>query len=308
MRTTRRSPVPRAARFALGWILIALAGGTVAEARPHKAARVHRPRAHPMERPSLPGLPAAPPELLFTFDDGPNLLRTPKILDTLDAHQIKAVFFVNGWHFQGDRPEAEKARALLREIVRRGHAIGNHTVHHYFLCGKLGKKVASDEIELNAQLIEQAIGVRPELYRTPYGSHCKQLSATLAELGVTHTHWDIDPQDWKVQNTKLVRDYVIRSIKRLRGRAIVLFHDVHEDTVRALPQVLDWLAKENAARVARGETPVRVVDYAYLLPPHAPIPPIFDGIGRVLIDQATRDALGATLRWFGLPPPSPPTS
>ena len=248
--------------------------------------------------------PSGPPEVLFTFDDGPNLERTPKVLDTLDAHGIKAVFFVNGWHFQGNTPEAEKARALLREIVRRGHAVGNHTVHHYFLCGARGRKIAADEIEKNAQLIEQAIGMRPDLYRTPYGSHCKDLSATLAKLGVTHTGWDIDPQDWRVKNTNLVRDYVIRALGRLHGRAIVLFHDVHEDTVRALPQVLDWLDRENAARAQRGQVPVRILDYAWLLPPRPLVPPILDGMGRVLIDaagaQALRKNLRGAARWLGV--------
>jgi peptidoglycan/xylan/chitin deacetylase (PgdA/CDA1 family) len=244
-----------------------------------------------------PVVPSGPPEVLFTFDDGPNLERTPRVLDILDQHHIKAIFFVNGWHFQGDKPEAEKSRELLREIVRRGHAVGNHTVHHYFLCGKLGKKVAADEIEKNAQLIEQAIGMRPELFRTPYGSHCKQLSTTLARLGISPIGWDIDPQDWRVKNTKLVRDYVIRRLARLRGRAIVLFHDVHEDTVRALPQVLDWLDQENAARTARGETPVRVLDYAYLLPPHPLVPPLVDGVGRILIGDVPFSHI---FQWFGL--------
>src|SRR5262249_41767189 len=101
----------------------------------------------------------AAPEILFTFDDGPALDKTPKVLDILDQHHIKAVFFVNGWHFQGDKPPAEKSRALLREVQKRGHAIGNHTIHHYFLCGKVYSKRAVEEIEGNATLIEQAIGV-----------------------------------------------------------------------------------------------------------------------------------------------------
>jgi peptidoglycan/xylan/chitin deacetylase (PgdA/CDA1 family) len=230
-------------------------------------------------------LPAGPPEVLFTFDDGPSLERTPKILDVLDQHHIKAVFFVNGMHFMGSSPAAEKARVLLREIVARGHAVGNHTVHHYFLCGKRGAKLAADEIERNARLIEEAIGVRPELYRTPYGAHCASLAATLEKLGIRHTGWDIDPQDWRVQNTRLVRDYVVGHLRRLHGRAIILMHDIHPDTVEALPQVLDWLDHENADRTARGDAPIRIIDYAYLLPPHPVVPPILDGIGRVLIEQ-----------------------
>src|SRR4051794_32581637 len=140
------------------------------------------------------------PEILLTFDDGPSIDKTPKILDILDQHGIKAVFFVNGWHFQGDRAAAEKAREVLRETQRRGHAIGNHTVHHYFLCGHVYIKQAWQEIEENAKLIEDAIGVRPDLFRTPYGAHCKPLNAILAGLGIKPTGWDIDPQDWKLRD------------------------------------------------------------------------------------------------------------
>jgi peptidoglycan/xylan/chitin deacetylase (PgdA/CDA1 family) len=232
-----------------------------------------------------PALPKSPPELLFTFDDGPHLERTPKVLDILDRHHIKAVFFVNGVHFQGHSSAAEKARAILRDIVRRGHAVGNHTVHHFFLCGSVYSKRTVEEVEDNAKLIEDAIGQRPELFRTPFGAHCPALAATLAKLGVKHTGWDIDPQDWKLQNTVKVRDYVERWLRNMKsGRQILLMHDIHQCSVEALPQILDWLDKENAERVQRGEPPIRVIDYAYLLPPHPAVPPILDGIGRVLID------------------------
>jgi peptidoglycan/xylan/chitin deacetylase (PgdA/CDA1 family) len=288
------------------WLLFAVvvaALPAVASARrhPHRRLIAHAAR---VARPA----PAGPPEVLFTFDDGPSVDKTPRVLDVLDQHHIKAVFFVNGWRFQGKGANAERARELLREMVRRGHAVGNHTVHHYFLCGKLGKRVAADEIERNAQLIEAAIGTRPQLFRTPYGSHCKALAETMAQLGVTPTGWDIDPQDWKVKSTQVVRDYVVRSLKSLRGRAILLLHDVHEDTVHALPQVLDWLEGENAARIARGDPPVQIIDYSYLLPPRPALPPLVDGVGRVLIDQASVDALGRTLRWLGVSPSLPWTS
>jgi peptidoglycan/xylan/chitin deacetylase (PgdA/CDA1 family) len=256
-----------------------------AVAASHKATSHRRANTAPHEH--VPRAPAGPPELLLTFDDGPNLERTPKVLRTLEEHHIHAVFFVNGMHFQTNSPTAERSRALLREIVARGHAVGNHTIHHLFLCGRRGPQVAADEIEGNARLIEQAIGARPELYRTPYGAHCKTLNETLAKLGLTHTGWDIDPQDWKVLNTRKVRDYVINHLRNLRGRNILLMHDIHQDTVEALPQILDWLDEENARRVASGAPPIRIIDYAYLLPPRPVVPPILDAIGRLLVEQVT---------------------
>jgi peptidoglycan/xylan/chitin deacetylase (PgdA/CDA1 family) len=238
-----------------------------------------------------------PPEILLTFDDGPAIDKTPKVLDTLDAHHIKAVFFVNGWHFQGDKPSAERERELLREELKRGHAVGNHTVHHYFLCGRVYSKRAAAEIEENAALIEQAIGIRPDLYRTPYGAHCKALDATLASLGVKHTGWDIDPQDWRTRNAVKIEAYVESHLKTLHGRAIVLFHDVQGETVKALPRILDWIDRENATRVAASKPPIKIIDYAYLMPEHKLVPPLLDALGRVLIEYMQRATAGPLRLW-----------
>jgi peptidoglycan/xylan/chitin deacetylase (PgdA/CDA1 family) len=239
----------------------------------------------------------APPEVLFTFDDGPALDKTPKVLDILDQHHIKAVFFVNGWHFQGDKPPAERAREVLREELKRGHAVGNHTIHHYFLCGKVYVKRAVEEIEGNASLIEQAIGMRPDLFRTPYGAHCKQLADVLTGLGVKPIGWDIDPQDWRLKNAPKIEQYVESHLKTLHGRAILLFHDVQPATVVALPHILDWIDKENAARAQAGKPQITIIDYSYLVPEHKLVPPLLDSLGRVLIQMLGTAATGPVRLW-----------
>jgi peptidoglycan/xylan/chitin deacetylase (PgdA/CDA1 family) len=277
-------------------ISLCMCASALAKKAKHEAA--HETTA---PRPAKPPVDAGPPEILLTFDDGPALDKTPKVLDILDQHHLKAVFFVNGWHFQGDKPPAEKARELLREEVKRGHAVGNHTIHHYFLCGKVYVKRAPEEIEGNAALIEQAIGVRPDLFRTPYGSHCKQLNEILAGLGIKPIGWDIDPQDWRLKDAKKIESYVENQLKHLEsGRKIVLFHDVQAATVEALPHILDWLDKENATRVAAGRPPITVVDYMYLLPEHKLVPPLLDALGRVLIRWFGVAATGPTRFWGSL--------
>jgi peptidoglycan/xylan/chitin deacetylase (PgdA/CDA1 family) len=285
--------VVRALSLLLAFSLLA---PTVVEARARRRGK--RPAAPALEATARP--PDAPPEILLTFDDGPAPDKTPKVLDILDAHGIKAVFFVNGWHFAGKRPSDERARDLLREIQRRGHAVGNHTVHHYFLCGRVYSLRAAQEVEDNAALIEQAIGVRPDLFRTPYGAHCPSLNATLAGLGVHPIGWDIDPQDWRLRNAAKIEAYVESHLKHLRGRAIVLFHDVQAETVKALPHILDWIDQENAARAARQETPIKIIDYAYLLPEHKLVPPALDALGRVLIECVAPAARGPLPLWPGL--------
>lgn len=254
------------------------------------------PRTGKQEKKPRPERPAPPAvrEILLTFDDGPRLDLTPKVLDMLDQRGIKAVFFVNGWRFQGKGPDREQARAMLRDIMRRGHLVGNHTVHHYFLCGKKGPTIAAKEIEENAVLIEEAIGMRPLLFRTPYGAHCPTLSETLKSLGIRPIGWDIDPQDWRLRDPDKVFTYMQASLKRLRGRAIVLFHDVQPATVAALPRLLSWIEEENkAAREAR-EPEIRFIDYGYLLPDYPIVPPIVDGLGRILIDAVQAGPLPNT--------------
>jgi peptidoglycan-N-acetylglucosamine deacetylase len=251
-----------------------------------------------------PAKPSPLPEVLFTFDDGPAIGKTQKVLDLLDQHGIKAVFFVNGWHLQGNGATAEKSRELLREVQRRGHAIGNHTIHHYFLCGHTYIKQAWQEIEGNAKLIEEAIGVRPDLFRTPYGAHCKGLSTVMAGLGIKNTGWDIDPQDWKLRNAPKIEAFVEKRLATLQGRQILLLHDIHQETVDALPHILDWIDQENARRAAGGGLPpIKVINYAYLMPERKLLPPFLDALGRVLVDLANMPSLSPVPLWPGHGPP-----
>jgi peptidoglycan/xylan/chitin deacetylase (PgdA/CDA1 family) len=245
----------------------------------------------------------AAPEILLTFDDGPAIDKTPKVLDTLDQHGVKAVFFVLGTHLQGNSAAAEKSRELVREELRRGHAVGNHTIHHYFLCGHFYIKQAWQEIEGNAKLIEDAIGQRPDLFRTPYGAHCKQLSVVLDGLGIKPIGWDIDPQDWRLRDAPKIEAYIEKHLATLHGRAIVLFHDVQAATVIALPHILDWIDKENARRVAAGEQPIKIINYAYLLPDRKLVPPFLDALARVLVDLANMPSLSPIRLWPGSWPP-----
>ncbi len=188
------------------------------------------------------------------------------MLDALDQYNIKSVFFVNGVRFMGKGPQHDKLTALMRETLKRGHIIGNHTIHHFFLCGKRGPVVAEKEILDNAQLIKDAIGVPPPLFRTPFGSHCPSLSATLHRLGITPIGWDVDPQDWKLQNADAIFEVMKKELNNLRRpRSIILFHDVQPATIEMLPRFLAWVASESAARRSRGEPPFKFIDYSYLL-------------------------------------------
>lgn len=197
------------------------------------------------------------PEVIFTFDDGPHEKWSAKILDTLDAHGIQAIFYWVGRRVEGGRANTDKRRALVDRAVRAGHLIGNHTVHHLHLCHR--KIDAETEIDHNDQLYRELAALPIVMFRTPYGDHCKRVLGLLDARGLTHMHWDIDPREWNGLPAEGAAAAVIARLKRLQGRAVVLMHDTHATTARALPRILTWIEVENERRRARGLRPIRVL-------------------------------------------------
>ena len=186
----------------------------------------------------------SPRELLLSFDDGPDLRGTPLILDELDRRGLKAIFFVTGWRLLGNRPEDVARRDLVRKIAAHGHLVANHTMNHHDLCQNPDKQAA--EIDGNTELIAQTTGVRPLLFRSPYGAYCQSLDAALNARELPDIGWNIDPQDWKSDDEEAVFAYLTSKLSQLQGRGIMLLHDTHTASVHALPRFLDWLARENA--------------------------------------------------------------
>lgn len=285
-----------------------VAKAVVGKPGPEKGKRVPGGKvAKPAPPPKPVKLPPPRPaayELLLTFDDGPRLDTTPKVLETLEQYGIHSVFFVNGVRFMGKSQQSEKAKALMRETLKRGHIVGNHTIHHFFLCGKRGPTIAEREIVDNADLIREATGQAPPLFRTPFGSHCASLSATLRQLNITPIGWDIDPQDWKLQNADLIFEVMKKELTNLkRARSIVLFHDVQPATVEMLPRLLKWIADENLARKGRGEPPFKYIDASYLLGKSVPPPAV--SVQPPALPTAPAPAPPATAP-AGAPPVKPP--
>lgn len=204
------------------------------------------------------------PEILFTFDDGPHLKHTPAILDELQRRHLGAIFFWVGWRLsQGDY--IEQHRQLVRRAVREGHVVANHTQSHQNLC-IIDERQAADEIDASRDALEEAAGMPMVLFRTPYGAYCSRLLRMLAERSIDHIHWDIDPQEWSHHNAKLTARSVTRKLANLEGRAILLLHDTHRVTVKALPLILDWIDEENARRAKTGDKPpIRVLDASEFL-------------------------------------------
>jgi peptidoglycan/xylan/chitin deacetylase (PgdA/CDA1 family) len=204
------------------------------------------------------------PEVVFTFDDGPHEVFTRRILDALARHHVQAIFYWVGWRVTHDRSVERVRKELVARAVREGHLIGNHTVNHVHLC-RTPYPEAEKEIDGNRDLLEAAARIPVVLFRVPYGARCKNVERLLADRGLQHLHWDIDPQEWVGLNKADTAAHVIDQLKRLEGRAVLLMHDTRGVSARALPIILDWIEVENRRRRASGERPIRIVSGSELV-------------------------------------------
>ena len=198
------------------------------------------------------------PEVIFTFDDGPDAKWTAEILDTLAAHKVQAIFYWVGRRVAKTRPTAEKNKKLVDRALEEGHLVGNHTVHHVHLC-HTPEPDAAREIDHNREVYEGLARLPIILFRVPYGDLCQRVGTLLGDRGLWHLHWDIDAREYLGLSSKETAAYIIGRLKRLTGRAVLLMHDTQGASARALPLVLAWIEKENAARVADGRRPIRIV-------------------------------------------------
>lgn len=217
------------------------------------------------------------PEILFTFDDGPHEKFTPKVLDALAAHGIQGIFYVTGWRLADTGSASSKGRlAVFERTLREGHAIGNHTVNHARMC-TVPSHIAAQELDDNNAIITERSGMPPAYYRTPYGSRCHRLDQLLEERTLVHMHWDLDPHEYLHHDPGQVKQYLIRHLSKLKGRAVILLHDTQSATARALPVVLDWLAAENQRRHAKGQPVIRVLS-SWDIVKERDVPAFWDGL------------------------------
>lgn len=195
------------------------------------------------------------PEILFTFDDGPSAVHTPKVLDILRQHRIKAVFFMVG---QRAGKAHRQAPALIARILAEGHVIANHTMTHADLCD-LDEATAATEIDGGKAAIEQVARVPLVWFRAPFGARCDQLEGQLAARGTVHMHWDLDPQEWRHSDPAETVSYVTRALGQARARNVLLLHDINPATAKALPEILAWITDENARRRSANQRPIRIL-------------------------------------------------
>src|SRR5438445_7079403 len=220
------------------------------------------------------------PYIALTFDDGPSATLTPKLLDLLAAHHIKATFFVIGENV-AEHPE------IVARAAREGHEIGNHSWSHPNLA-KMSEEGVRSQLRRTDDAIKSATGVRPTLLRPPYGSITAREKRWIHdEFGYQIILWDVDPNDWKRPGPAVVRT---RILKETRPGSIVLSHDIHPGTIEAMPSTFDALEAKGFKFVTVSE----LIRTAVAQPPHA--------------SPRTGESIPTAITASPSPPPSPASS
>ncbi|MCF0191073.1 MAG: polysaccharide deacetylase family protein [Marinilabiliaceae bacterium] len=165
------------------------------------------------------------PRISLTFDDGPIPEQTPWVLDILDQYNIKATFFVVG-------DNVRKYPDVFREVVARGHEVGNHTFNHVQML-RMSWRDYVKNIRLCSEEAQKALpGVRMRFFRAPHGQitpwRCRELttgsSALMSGLGFTNmVFWDVMPMDYDSRLTP--REVAKNTRTYLRDGSVIVMHD-----------------------------------------------------------------------------------
>lgn len=178
-------------------------------------------------------------KVALTFDDGPDILFTTKILDILKNNNIKATFFV-----VGNRAQAHPD--MVKRIMAEGHIIGNHTWDHPVV-SKLSKDKIIEEILKTENLIYNITGYHTTLFRPPYGKSNTGVIGEVANLGYNIIDWSVDTRDWAGTPPSKIMEYV-RS--EMRPGGIILQHcaggkeENLTNTVVVLQSIINLLKSE----------------------------------------------------------------
>jgi peptidoglycan/xylan/chitin deacetylase (PgdA/CDA1 family) len=167
----------------------------------------------------------------LTFDDGPSLKYTPKILAILKKYHVPATFFVLG-------SCAKRAPHLLKAIVEEGHVLANHAYSHRSL-PKLSSSAQQEELNLTNALLTP-YQEKISFFRPPYGATNASIQGLATTLGMDTVLWSIDTLDWKKPSPARMQK---RVLSELKPGAIILMHDIHENTVLALEGMIQAILR-----------------------------------------------------------------
>ncbi|WP_446811308.1 polysaccharide deacetylase family protein [Methylomonas sp. 2BW1-5-20] len=201
---------------------------------------------------SLPPAATERGEIAITIDDGPDPEITPAVLDVLDRYGAKATFFCIA-------DKAQRYPALCRDIVRRGHAVENHSMHHQYHLPFLLLGGWMAELNAAQDALTKVTGIRPRFFRPPVGLRNPLLDPVLSRLNLQLASWTRRGFDTVERNPQVV---LAKLLKDLKAGDILLLHDsnvAHSSTgqpviLEVLPPLLDAIATAKLRTVTLGES------------------------------------------------------
>ena len=160
------------------------------------------------------GLPRGTMQLALTYDDGPNDPHTLRLLEVLAKHGVHATFFLIG-RYVHQRPD------IVREVVKAGHVVGNHTFTHPLLTFKSAAELRLELSSCRAAL-EDAIGTHSHLFRPPFGGRRPAVLRIVRKLDLVPVMWNVTGYDWEAPPASVIEQKVT---KQMRGGDVILLHD-----------------------------------------------------------------------------------
>lgn len=184
--------------------------------------------------------------IALTFDDGPDPIYTPQILDILKEKDVKATFFLMG-------KKIEKYPKIAERIYNEGHFIANHTYSHINLPGKKNDEVLAS-IAKTELLLEGICGQSYKIFRPPWGHITDEQKVMLKKNGYRIVMWDVNSHDYKSDIS--VNQIIYNVMENIDNKKVILLHDSdyqgrasRKKTVQALPQIIDLLKEKRFAFV-----------------------------------------------------------
>ncbi len=172
------------------------------------------------------------PFIALTFDDGPDIVNTAKILDILDKYAARGTFFVLGNRINS------RTSPLLSRMLESESEIGSHSWDHPILSNLTSDAVAN-QFDRTDNTVFSAVGSYPTLIRPPYGAVSKQVLSIASRPIVL---WSVDPKDWESRDAQMIVDAVLSTVE---SGDIVLLHDIYPATADALETILEALTEKD---------------------------------------------------------------
>lgn len=155
---------------------------------------------------------------------------TQTLIDILAKYKINATFFVVGsW--------VDKYPDSVKALHDAGNEVMSHSNDHAHFASLSVDEIKSN-INTSNDKIEAVTGVRPSLFRCPYGEYNDTVISTVNDMGLTAIQWDVDSLDWKGLSADEIAERVLKNVK---SGSIVLFHNAAENTPEALPTIIEAL-------------------------------------------------------------------